>query len=291
MGVLDWWANDRRVTIPEQSPGSLVGSPPSPSLLSFANQPPGALSQLAYKMAGSPKRPPFASTGYTTPPSGVDYSGGGVGGGSGILGSANQFNSTYKQGNGLYQNLLGNSSLNSAGSGVLANNALADAGFGAGWTTPVIDTGASAAGVGAGLSAVGGTGTGALAAGSFSEFSPAASAAIDSAAASGSSTGALAGSGISTALPIAAIGWAVADALNKSGDIKSGGTSALLKGLVSQSGWKIFDPRTQTYQLPDGRLIRTGNEARAVSEALRKGDSNAQQLFDAWLATAKPPKG
>jgi hypothetical protein len=291
MGVLQWWANDPRVTIPEQAPGSLIGSPQSSSLLGFANQTPGALSQLAFKMAGSPKRPPFASTGYTTPPTGIDYSGG-VGGGGGLLGSANQLNSTYKQGNSLYQNLLGGSSLDAAGSGVLANNALADAGFGAGWTTPVLDTGASAAGVGAGLSAVGGSGTGALGASTFAEFSPSSAAAID-AAAGGSSAGggALAASGISTALPIAAIGWAVADALNKSGDIKSGGTSALLKGLVQQSGWTLKDPRTQTYQLPDGRFIRPGNEARAVSEALRKGDPNAQQLFDAWLATAKPPKG
>lgn len=297
MGVLDWWANDRRITIPENAPGSLIGSPQQSSLLGFMNQTPGALSQLAYQMAGSPKRGPFASTGFTTPPTGVDYSGGAGagGGGGGLLGSANQLNSTYKQGSNLYQNLLGDSSLNAAGSGVLANNALADAGFGAGWTTPVLDTGAGAAGVGAGagLSAVGGTGTGALGASTFAEFSPSSAAAID-AAAGGSAAGggsALAASGIATALPIAAIGWAVADALNKSGDIKSGGTSALLKGLVSQSGWTLKDPRTQTYQLPDGRFIRTGDEARAVSEALRKGDPNAQQLFEAWLATAKPAKG
>lgn len=290
MGVLQWWANDPRVKIPEQTPGSLLGSPQQSSLLGFTNQPRGALSQLAYQMAGSPQRGPFASTGYTTPPSGVDFSGG-AGGGGGLLGSANSLNNTYKQGNNIYQNLFGGSALDSAGSGVLANSALTDAGFGAGAATPILDTGAGAAGVGAGLSAVGGAGTGALGASTFAEASPSAAAAIDSAAGGSAGTGALAGSGIATALPIAAIGWAVADALNKSGDIKSGGTSALLKGLVSQSGWTLKDPRTQTYQLPDGRYIRTGDEARAVSEALRNGDPNAQQLFDAWLATAKAPKG
>lgn len=290
MGVLQWWANDPRVRIPEQTPGSLIGSPPQSSLLGFTNQPRGALSQLAYQMAGSPKRPPFASTGYNTPPTGVDYSGAG-GGGGGLLGSANQLNSTYKQGSSAYQNLFGGGALDSVGSGLLANSALTDAGFGAGWTTPLLDTGAGAAGVGAGLGAVGGAGTGALGASTFAEASPSAAAAIDAAAGGSTAGTGLAASGLSTALPIAAIGWAVADALNKSGDIKSGGTSALLKGLVDQSGWTLKDPRTQTYQLPDGRFIRTGGEARAVSEALRKGDPNAQQLFEAWLATAKPPKG
>lgn len=259
-----------------------------------ANQ--GELTRLAYQMAGAPPQPSIVpesvkAAPLTVMPDPMDIlrgvsSGDGVGA---VLGGANQLSSGYGKGSSLYDSLVGGgTSLAGAGSGALANGALADAGFGAGAAAPALDVGLGAGG----LAAVGGTGTGALGAATFSEASPSAAAAIDAAAGgSAAGTGALAASGIAAALPIAAIGWAVADALNKSGDLKSAGTSSLLDGMVKKAGWTLKDPRTQTYQLPDGRLIRTGNEARAVSEALRNGDSNAQQLYEAWLATAKAPKG
>lgn len=256
------------------------------SFLGFASAQRGPLSQLAYEMAGSPKAGPAASnTGYTTPPGVSMPDTVGPDAASGVLGSINSASSLYNQGQNLAGLLGGGADLSAVGSGAYANSALADAGFMSG--TPALDLGAA----GAGLSAIGGTGTGALGASTFAEFSPSSAAAIDAAAGGGSSagSGALASSGLSTALPIAAIGWAVADALNKSGDIKSGATSALVKGLVEQAGWKLVYPRNQTYQMPDGRFIQVGREARAVSEALRKGDANAQELFDAWLATARTP--
>lgn len=46
-----------RWTIPEQAPGALTGDVTRSGLLDFGM---GPLSQLAYQMAGSPKRPPFA---------------------------------------------------------------------------------------------------------------------------------------------------------------------------------------------------------------------------------------
>jgi hypothetical protein len=51
MGVLQYWGNDPRVTIPEQSQGNLLASQQRPALLNFVNQP-GALSQQAMGMAG-----------------------------------------------------------------------------------------------------------------------------------------------------------------------------------------------------------------------------------------------
>jgi hypothetical protein len=259
--------------------------------MGFTQQPRGVLSDLAFQLANSPRMKPGAGSMLApmgSPEAAVANSTPGASAAAGVLGDINSAKSTYDKGNSLYQGLLGDSSLSAAGSGALANGALADAGFGAGWSTPLIDTGASAAGVGAGLSAVGGTGTGALGASTFSEFSPSAAAAIDSAAGgAGASGGALASSGLSTALPIAAIGWAAADALNKSGDAKSAGTSALVGYMSQNQGWKLVNPKNQTYQLPDGRYIQVGNKARAASEALRNGDTSAyQSAFDAWLASA-----
>lgn len=102
----------------------------------------------------------------------------------------------------------------------------------------------------------------------------------------------LAASGITTALPLAAIGWAIADAFNASGDAKSAGTTGLMKGLMKSGQLTLKDPRTQTYVLPDGRWVRPGEKAREISEALRKGDNAAaQKAYEEWIGNAYSPGG
>jgi hypothetical protein len=91
--------------------------------------------------------------------------------------------------------------------------------------------------------------------------------------------------------PLAAIGNAVADYLNRSRDMKSDATSKMLEALHQADILKLVEPRTQTY-LVVGRctVIKAKGEARAVSEAMRKGESPevVKGLFREWLATEKP---
>lgn len=228
----------------------------------------GSLTQLAYRLAGPAPQPPArpVMTGQGLPtlpmmdPSTILKSGSGTSPAS-VLGTINQGRSLYQQG----QNLSGlvGGGLSGVGSGAAANGALADAGFTG--SVPAVDLGTA----GAGLSAVGGAGTGALDAASFSQFSPSASAAIDSAA---GSTGALAGSGLSTALPLAAIGWAAADAINKS--VGVGEKGRLSGAWASQvGGTPTFYGKLQTgYTLPDGTHV-SNLQAQALSSAWKNGDS------------------
>jgi hypothetical protein len=202
-----------------------------------------------------------------------------------------------------YNSLTANKALEPVGSGEYSNSALSDAGFGSSWTTPTLSgLGAALGGAGsaapagsvtitdlAGNTLVGSSGT---AAGAEVAGAGGAEAAGAGGAGAAGSSGALAGSGLATALPLAAIGWAAADALNKSGDLKSGATSSLMKGLTSSGFLKQIDPRTQTYQLSDGRMVRADQGARAVSEALRKGDqAAAQKAFEEWINNARTPGG
>lgn len=99
------------------------------------------------------------------------------------------------------------------------------------------------------------------------------------------------GAGYSAAIayagPVAALGSAIADFANKSGDIKSAGTSALVDYMTKNQGWTVANPKNQTYKMPDGRFIQVGNKARAVSEALRHGDEAAyNQALEDWLGSA-----
>ncbi len=260
-------------------------------------------------------------------PGGGGGSSGGGGGAAGVLGDLTQIagaaknagqlanmagiDNTYtdamKNPIGAAKDAYGNYQLNNSnvGSGQYANNALSDAGYGSNWVTPALSglgaAGAASTGLGGGTIAtitpeLIGEGVGAATAGTGA--AGAAETGIGAGAAGSGAAGASGAGGASTlgalAAPaaIAAIGWAAADAFNKSGDIKSASTSQLLKNMTSSQGWKLVDPRTQTYQLPDGRFIRADENARAVSEAVRKGDqAGAEKAYEEWLASAKSPGG
>lgn len=290
---------DRWMTTPEQSQSSLLG---------FTGQR-GPMSELAYQLAGSPRMRPPESTTISTPPYIDESSIDGAGGGSPV-GDLNSLNSLYEKGSGLYDSLLGGSqvpaganpadlgSLGSAGLAGISGSAL----FGAGGASAALGAAAPVAAdtalanlgsltasemFGSSASLAAGSGPGSLGAtGGTSSLGS------SGAAASSGSGGALASSGISTALPIAAIAWMAADALNKSGDEKSGATTALRDQLLQQPGWSWAKGtgRIPTLQMPDGGQLRIDGGARAVSEALRAGDQEAaQKAWEAWLATARYP--
>lgn len=95
---------------------------------------------------------------------------------------------------------------------------------------------------------------------------------------------------ITYAGPIAAIGNAVADYFNKSGDKKSAGTQALYDALAVAPGWTYAPGRVPTLITPTCRALRMDSGARAVSEALRllKSPEEVGDAMRAWLATSTP---
>lgn len=250
-------AGDRWMTIPERSSGQMIAG-----MLGTPDQR-GPMSEMAFGLAGSPRMKPPQSTTMSGAPY-IDNELGaaspGVGEMLGGLGSTG----------GQVSDLLGGL----GGSGASGAGASGFGPFGGGATQDiakspwVIDESGAIGGGAAGGAAGAGTAASGL---------------------GGSSSGVLASSGLSTALPIAAIGWMAADYFNRSGDVKSGATSAMLDKLEAEQGWKNISSRHyQAYRLPDGGIVRADRSARAVSEALRKGDhEGAQRAWEAWMATAK----
>lgn len=122
--------------------------------------------------------------------------------------------------------------------------------------------------------------------GTYADYAKAIYQAINGDVAGGAYNAAIAFAG-----PIAAIGNAVANFLNKKGDIKSATTQALIDALQQADVLKLIEPRTSSY-LVVGRctLVRAMNEARAVSEAIRleAPPDEVKRLFAAWMATGRP---
>lgn len=273
-------AADRWMTIPERSSGPMIAG-----MLGFPEQR-GPMSNMAFQLAGSPSMKPPKGTilPYSEYPSDDEA----AGGGSPIPGDINSLNSLYKQGNKLYEGLLGSGTSAAGVADVAAGMAPADAAaytslFGGGTPASVFGGAAGAGGgalgataaydamlAGAAPSAVfGGAGGGALtstaaydamlAGGSPSAVfgGNVASGAGSGAAGASGGGGALAGSGISTALPLAAAGWAIADIANNSlvghGDEKRNDSyfhSAFPETTELPLG------RMGTYRiLPDGRVL------------------------------------
>lgn len=234
------------------------------------------------KLNGQPAAPVTSGTG-ALPGSGVaqpiNLSGaGGIGSaGLGSIGAGAMFGTSGSAALGAAAPVAADAALTNIGTigagELFGTSASAAAGAGAG----SLGTAGGAGGLGFGTGASGATAGAGLGSG---------------AAGGGASAGALAGSGLSTALPLAAIGWAAADALNAKGDKKSAGTSSLLSSLQQSGAITLKDPRTQTYQLPDGRLVRADEKARAASDAMLNGDqAGYQKAYDAWIDNAYRPNG
>lgn len=294
MGVLDYWRGYPTMSqpllgpddvpqwgIPENAPGSLT----RPSLLNYQA---GPLSQLAYRLAGSPKMKPGAAT--PLPPA-ADYSGASgsdTGNAAGVLGTLKEVKQGAQLGQKL-QGLLGSDSGISAGEafGTSASSAL---GANAAGAIPLFGAGAADLGtIGAGalLGTSGAAATGATAAGAVPLFGAGAtdlggvtagqlfgtsanaalgSGAAGSAAASGAGTAA-AGAGTSAlgtiatgagygALAIAA-GEAIHSMFNAHGDEKRNVASFLASNpdikTVNYQGAKGVN--IPLYAMPDGRLL------------------------------------
>lgn len=107
---------------------------------------------------------------------------------------------------------------------------------------------------------------------------------------SGDTTGAAYTAALAYAGPIAAIGNAIADFFNKSGDKKSAGTQALYDALAVAPGWTFAPGRIPTLITPTCRSLRMDGAARAVSEAIRlqKSPTEVGEAMRAWMATSKP---
>lgn len=223
---------------------------------------------------------------------------------SGIVDQSNQITNLINQLAEYYgKKALGGSS--SAGSGVAGVNSLSSGGsvipgaassalgvtapFGA--SNALANLGSLTAGqlFGTSASAAAGAGAGSLGGGTLSSVTGSAfPSTVEGLTSSGAgSTGALAGSGLSTALPIAAIGWAVADALNAPGDKISSAVHNIVSQLSQSQGWTLVNPRNGTYKMPDGRFIQVGEKAGNVAKAALSGDSAAyERALSDWLNSA-----
>lgn len=290
-----------RWQIPERAPGNLA---PIPQGIS-PNFSGGPFTEQAFNLAGRPSMKPPA--GVTMP--GVPIAGGdeAVSGGGGGLGNLNSLNSLYKNGNKLYDMLGGGASAAPAGAaqpidlGTIGSAGLGSIGAGAMFGS----SGASALGAAApvatdtALANLGTVSAGDLFGTSASVAAGPGPGSLGTTGGTGSlasgSTGAggtLAGSGLTQAIPIAAIAWMAADALNKKGDIKSGATTAMIDGLADQFGWKGVPGRVPTWKLPDGRIVRAGEKARTASEAWRQGDqAGFEKAYNDWISDAFTPGG
>lgn len=119
-------------------------------------------------------------------------------------------------------------------------------------------------------------------------------------AASKLAKGDVGGAGYSGAIayagPIAAVGSAIADAFNKSGDKKSAGTQAVWDAMAKQlqtSGAKYMATRNiAELVLPDGRILRPDGRLRKASDALLAGDqAGYTSALQSWLSNAYVPGG
>lgn len=108
---------------------------------------------------------------------------------------------------------------------------------------------------------------------------------------SGDAVGGVYTAAITYAGGIAAIGNAIADFANRTGDKKSAATSALVETLTSMGLLKQVSPRPPVYLLPDlCRVVRPDDRARAVSEAIRlnKSPTELAAAFKAWIDSSTP---
>jgi len=178
------------------------------------------------------------------------------------------------------------SSLAGIGSGAAANAALAEAGFLGGWATPSVEaTLAGASGAGAGSGAAAG--------------------AAGASGATGASGGLLASSGLTTALPIAAVGFALADYLN-SGPLNDDKSKD--RNIAAYSAYTGARPVQLTlgrtakfyYAMPDGTLVNSddfNNLAGSWYGATYAPDGNQadwQAKYDQFSKSLQPatlPKG
>jgi len=146
-------------------------------------------------------------------------------------------------------------------------------------------TGAASTGIATGVSAGVGEAVGAGAAGALTGTTASTGAATGSLAGTGG--GAAAAGGALAAAGLFAVAWAVADAVNAKGDLRSGTVTSIVDQMVKNQGWTLANPKNQTYKLPDGRFIQVGKKAQKVADALINGDQSvAESAYQEWLSSA-----
>lgn len=303
--------SDPRVHIPENTPSALSSTLDQGDSSGRVYHPLDQADYYTYGQKGGEHQfftgnlpvSPLKPNNFPTTPTGGSGSGGGGAAGVlndivGLAGTAktagqlanmagidNQYTQAMQNPIGAIKDAYGNYQLNNdVGSGHYANSAVSDANLAP--TALGAAGAASALGTGTGLTAsitpeLIGAGEGAI--GATTGAGAAGAGAAGGAGASSGLGATLASSGAATALPIAAIGWAAADAINNSMGV---GEKGRLSGAWSDAvgGTPTFYGKLQTgYELPDGTHV-TNLQAQALSTAWKNGD---QETYSRLLSELK----